>query len=506
MDPETLFYVALAIYWVLSQFATYFKKNKARTTTTKQRPQSDIEHPLELSSKASIPRQKDTSIPALIRDLSDAEQVLEESLNDFDEKIRSQVNILTVPIKADVQRLRHDLTENSANEFEESQAQQIIDLTTELEDLRRTAHGFSHLRRQSQFNGSQLVADALLDDLTLNLVLGENTCPKPVAVFGDRFSLDQQHNVELRDSIVFTSPNVNNNPIEWALIAFEINRYIDSQATSFYQDIYNDLGLYVDRTEIATDSKALAKLFFSSWLKTITADAIGASLFGPSYLRAITTFGSDKSSDETIITIQLNKDGTVHATPPQHVRVHLTAEWVRLISDGSDAATILNEWNEAHNNPQRFVFGRSNTSIAAAPILEAVVQLMENLFALPIDSLGATRIVHLPGLNDWETINLDYERARLSLVNRIPSESKVRALVSAAIATTIESPDNAKSIGTCLIDSIKKPLLSTKSTTDTFSAYTPTPKLSPFVNLRGSEIAEAIVLSDVLLKSPRHNH
>ena len=506
MDPENFFYVALAIYWVLSQFATYFKKSKTRTTTTKRKPQSDIEQPLEFSSKAPTSRQKNTDIPALIKDLNNSEQVLERSLDDLDERIRSQVNILTVPIKADVQRLRHDLTESSAKESEESQVQQIIDLTTELEDLHRTAHGFSHLRRQPQFNGSQLVADALLDDLTLNLVLGKDTCPNPVAVFGDRFSLDQQHNIELRDSIVFISPNVNNNPIEWALISFEINRYIESQAPSFYQDIYNNLGLYVDRTEIATNSEALAKLFFSSWLKTITADAIGASLFGPSYLRAITTFGSGKSSDETIMTIRLNKDGTIHATPPQHVRVHLTADWVRLISNDSEATTILNEWNEAHSNPHKFVFGRSNTSIAAAPILGAATQLMENLFALPIDSLGATRIVHLPGLNDWETINLDFDRARLSLVNRETSESKIRALVSAAIATTIESPDNAKSIGTSLIDSIKKPLLSTKSTTDTTSVYTPSPRLSPFVNLQGADIAEAIVLSDVLLKSPRHNH
>ena len=256
---------------------------------------------------------------------------------------------------------------------------------------------------------------------------------------------DRLGDTELAAATLFLPLSVTRRPPDWAFIAPEISRYLDAQAPLMYRNIYEGLELAVSETEVATNLHALARVLFASWMRRIVSDSVGASLFGPAYLRAIAAELAQPATPERVTSIALNPDGTVFVEPPAHVRIRWTARWLTRMGYTEDAFAVRQGWDTEHGMPDTLDVAGTETRFPEAPVLEAGEALIDALYDLHLDALGS-RLDELPGLADWSSIASDTLAAKTRLASGEPSTGAPRAVVAAAIDAALEAPEAAGAI------------------------------------------------------------
>ena len=501
MDFSDFVYLGFFALWLYSQIATVAKKNKER-----QRQKAQQQTPAPPPLPVAPPRQQQGGQrqgEGLLLSLSDFEQETEASLLELDEKVRAQVSyLIDNDYREKAQALRSELRNESSPEFARA-SQETQWLLSHYRELLQTARVHSGIRQRRELQGPRVIADRVAAELDQPRNVA-NPLPPPVAIVWDVAAEDRLRESALADATLFVPRTVLQDPSHWSLMAPEIARYLGASAPTLYQDIYLGLGLGADEAQVGTDPAALTRVLFASWIGRITADAMGALFFGPSYLHAIAELYAQPAAPARVTSIVLNQDGTVHTEPPAHVRVHVTALWVTRMGYASEAETIRSEWDERHGSPDAFAFSGSMTSLPAAPVLAAASRLMDELFQLPLDAFGNVRLADVAGLAGWESHARQATAATASLLAGEKASGSARAMVAGAIEAALLDPEANTKIHAALVESLSAVQARAPKPSAKRKPRRPAAKqvatAQPFANLTGRDVAEALVLGEILLE------
>lgn len=501
MDFSDFVYLGFFALWLYSQIAAVAKKNKERQRQKGQQPTS-APPPLPVAPPR---QQQEEQRPgeALLSSLSDFEQESEATLLELDEKVRAQVSfLLDHDYREKAQALRSELRNESSPEFARA-SQETQWLLSHYRGLLQTARVHSGIRQRRELQAPCVIADRVAAELDQPRDVA-NPLPPPVAIVWDVAAEDRLRESALADATLFVPRTVGQDPSHWSLMAPEIARYLGASAPTLYQDIYEGLGLGADEAQVGNDPAALTRVLFASWIGRITADAMGALFFGPSYLHALAELYAQPAAPARVTSIALNRDGTVHTEPPAHVRVHVTARWLARMGYASGAESIRSEWDERHGSPNAFAFAGSMTSFPTKAVLDAASQLTDELFQLPLDAFGNVRLADVAGLAGWESHARQATAATASLLAGERASGSARAIVAGAIEAALVDPEAHTTILAALVESLSgvlapaaKPRVKRKS-----RARAPRPVVSdqPFAHLTGREVAEALILGEILLE------
>lgn len=431
-------------------------------------------------------------------ELSELEKELAATLAASDEPVRAQVTrLVETELRPKAEKLRSELRYERSEEIDRA-AREAEWLLSHYRGMLQTARVHSEMRRRAGVEESQVVADRVVAELGPPQNVASPP-PPPVAVLGD-VSNDRLRESPLADSTLFVPRTVREDPSHWSFLAPEIARYLEAAAPTLYQEIYEELELAVPEAEIARDPEALTRVLFASWIGRIVSDAVGALLFGPSYLVSLTELYAQPQVPGRVTSIVINPDGTVHNEPPAHVRVHATARWLSRMGYGSEASAILRDWDERHGSPTVLPFWGSTTSLPAAPILGTVSELMGSLFQLPLAALGKVRLAQVPTLSGWENLARQAKAAKRALLSGERAVGSARAIVAGAIEAALESPEANAAISAALYDSLALPAQRAVVVPAAPDRVSPAPGATAFANLTGRDYAEALILDEILLQ------
>jgi hypothetical protein len=502
MDAQDLFYVVIFVIWLLSQVASLVKKAP--------KPQAPPVPGPKAAPRPATPAALERQARGMLESLARLEARIEDGLPDLDARVRAQTLYLVErDLRAEARRERESieraLAEKNANALSEAN-RSLHRLVSFYDETLKTARTLSSWRRHPETARATRVADALLEEIDrpfrsfAETALVELAEGPPVAIVRDASPDDTFRSSPLASSTFFIPRSTDFDPTHWSLVAHEVSRYLMAAAPGLYQEIYDRLRLRVTDAELQSSREALTRLLFASFLVRILGDAVGACLFGPSYLRALARLYAEPGPGSRVTTLFLNRDGTVYPEPPAHLRVHLTAEWLTQAGLGSDAAPVLQEWDEKHGYPAFFAFHGSMGTLPADTILGTATNLMAELEVLEIQSLGVRTLSSLPGLSDWSLRHRAWLEAKKSFLAGESASGSPRALVAAAIDACLEAPASAPAIRDALYRSFAAPAALKERARDTVAlarAAAPTRALGPH------EVAEALILGEILL-APRH--
>ena len=507
MEPESIFYIALTVWWVLSQIASATKKSRARRpppvpeTTARAEPHHTPQPALSSESDEHF-----SLAQGMTKNLDQLEREIGAGLPELDETVRAQVEfLLEQSFRGEAARLREALAG-------EESLTSIDDAHAFLSFFRRassTAREVTSLRKRPDTVQAQLVADRLVDEFYTPFHLFAETqrlpieIPPPIALVANSTRNDDLRTSPLAPSLIFVSPSVTVDALHWALFPHEIADYLAGAAPTLYEEIYEKLDLGGGaESSIGSDPAALARVLFASWIVRLLGDFIGALLFGPNYLAALVNLYEQPDAPSRVTTIYLDRDRTVQAEAPAHARVHLTAKWLTTMGFTTEANTFVSRWDERHGNPESFVFQGAVGSLATAPIFHTALAFVEEFYRLELDALGFKRLVNVPGLDDWQAHDRPAEDTKNSLLSGQIATGSARALVAGAIAASLDSPDSAAQIRAALYDSVEPAKDSTVPPL-VQAAQRERASTSRAMTARGPsaiEVAEALVLADVLLE------
>lgn len=518
MDAGDFVYLAFFAFWLFSQIAAVRKRYQekelqkeaarqqplpdATTTKTPAKPPPPIPSPAPVRTPAPS-----MGVGAgLVGDLNDLRAEIDQTLPTLDERVRAQVSFLVdrdFRIKAEA--LARELDNESSPEFPRA-AQEAKWLSSHYRGVLQTARVHSSLRGRGELQGPRVIADSLTDELDQPRSV-THPLPPPVAIVWDVPAQDRLRDSALADATLFVPRTVVQDPSHWSLAAPELARYLSASAPELYQEIYRGLDLGAAEAQVGNDPRALTRVLYASWIGRVVADATGALWFGPAYLLSIAKLYAQPDAPARVTSIVLNRDGTVHPEPPVHVRVHVTARWLTRMGYASEAAAIRREWDEAHGSPEVLGFWGSMTSLPADQVLDAAAELTDELFKLPLDALGSVRLAHVPGLAGWEAHAREASSAKTALLKGTTAKGSARALVAGAIEAALSSPGDNVKIHTALHDSlvaaptrVAAPVMKTSSKAPLHVGARPSPGASPFAHLTGRDVAEALIVGDILLE------
>ena len=504
MDSGDFVYLVFFALWLFSQIAAVAKKNKARQQQAAQQQAATPPPPVPVAPQPAPASQGQGE--GLLLSLNDLEQETEATLLEIDEKVRAQVSFLIDHDYRDkAQALRSELRNETSPEFARA-SQETQWLLSHYRGLLQTARVHSGIRQRRELQGPRIIADQIAAELDQPRNVA-NPLPPPVAMVWDVAASDRLRESALADATLFVPRTVLQDPSHWSLMAPEMARYLGASAPTLYQDIYEGLELGAAEAQVGNDPAALTPVLFASWIGRIVSDAMGALFFGPSYLLSIAQLYAQPAAPARVTSIVLNQDGTVHTEPPVHVRVHVTARWVTHMGYAAEATEIWREWDERHGSPDTFGFWGSMTSLPVAPVLAAASQLTDELFQLPLDAFGKVRLAHVPGLTGWESHARQATAAKAAFLAGERAQGSARAVVAGAIEAALASPEANTKIHAALYESLStvharapKPTAPTGKTKARARTAKPVGTGQPFAHLTGRDVAEALILGEILLE------
>ena len=496
MDSGDYFYIALAIYWLVSTALGAAKKRKAKAKPPPRR--APLRERTELPKvPPQLPVRTADPDPAkdVIEALGQMEKESEAALLELDEKVRAQV------------AFHHERFRNEASALRRELAPNVVERSANQTDVLRQANAsiavhrnviqagrmHSTIRARPEIQGPGLIADRLVADF-YKAEKADGSLAPPVAIVWDVAGDDRLRTSPLAPSTLFVPRSAMSDPSHWSLFADPLTRYIESSAPELHQEIHDELGLGANEARIGADATAITRVLFASWLHRILADAVGALFFGPAYLRALARLYAQPDAPANVTSIQLNTDGSIHDEPPLHLRVHMTAQWLARMGYDSEAADVRDAWDATHGEPSMLGFVGSMSRLPAAAVLEAAASLVDQMFQAPLASLSGTRLEYAPGLSDWSNQAHDARDAKVALPAGERARGSARALVAGAIDAAIESPDALATIHASLYESLREK-----------SAPKPRTKRAVATTKRSKgwtrqNYAEALILGEILLE------
>lgn len=519
MDDGRMFiYIVIAAFWLLSQLGSYFKKQQGR--------KANVPAPPPGSGRPATPRPERSPPPpaassaesrarGMLESLGRFQTRLATGLPELDEKVRAQVMALVeTGFRDEADRLHRSLTTALSEKNPLRLREDTADtqrLLGDYQGLLKTAGILSSARRKPDSLRARLVADRLLDEVDAPLrsfaraALLDLPQAPPAAVVLDPTPNDPLRSSPLAASTIFVARSVTVDPRHWAFVAQEIARYLSALAPGLYEEIWERLSLGVTDAEIASSREALARLLFGSYLVRILGDAVGATLFGPSYARTLARLHAEPQAASRVTTIYLNQDGTVYPEPPSHLRIHLVVAWLTQLGSGGEAEEVRRVWDEEHGYPSSFaLYGRMAT-FPADVLLDTTTGLMAGLEELELQAFSTRTLTALPGIADWSLHRREASDATTRFLSGEPARGRARALVAAAMDAALQAPDRVVAIRNALYDSVAS-AEGMKVEQPKFGAGVPVASREGGIFPFGSrELVEALLLGEILLE-PRHRH
>ena len=144
------------------------------------------------------------------------------------------------------------------------------------------------------------------------------------------------------------------------------------------------------------------------------------------------------------------------------------------------------------------------TSLPTAPVLAQASQLTDELFQLPLDAFGQVRLADVPGLAGWDSHARQATAAKAAFLAGERAQGSARAIVAGAIEAALASPETNTKIQAALYESLSsvharapKPTVKTKPRARTAK---PVATGQLFAHLTGRDVAEALILGEILLQ------
>ncbi len=491
MEIQTLIYLALFVWWILSRIASLKKTQQ----------EAGPPPPPRAETIAREARQ-------VVQNLGQLEKEIEAASPELDPEVQAQVEfVFERYLRANAERLRRDIEVAVGDEEEtigavDSVAVDLRDARALLsfsDDLLQAARTHTRLRRRAEFVPPQSVADRLVaefyqpfkdfaDSERLELALGP---PLPVvqAAPNDRTTRGAV-------ATIYVPPSVEFDLLHWSLVGEEIGHYLASALPDIYEEIHESLELQASPGPAGYDTESLVRLLFASWLRQTFTDSVGALLFGPSYLRAIAVLYANPGPSSQVTYVHYSQGGFGSAAPA-HVRVHLAARWLDRMSYSGEAGEVRRVWDGKHGSPD--VLHLPGADLPLAPLLAGMSLLVDRLFDLELHALAGRRLSQLPGIADWDQHQREAVDARQLLRAGKPAHGSARAIVAAAIDAVSGDRESTETIRTSLYSSIHtQPARSRDG-----RARKAVPTVSPVrSSTRPStrDFAEALILGEILLE------
>jgi hypothetical protein len=494
VEIQTLIYIALFVFWILSKVASAKKTQKeVRPPPPPPRPRSE-----------TIIREA----RQITRDLGQLAKDMEAASPELSPEVRAQTQVVFERyLRAEAQRLRPVL--EAAVEAEQEYVGAMDGVESELHDARallsfyhdllQAARSYTRLRGRAEFAPPRDVADRLVEEFhqpfgrfadseRLELALGP-----PLPLVQEAPSDRSTRGVI---ATFYVPPTVNFDLLEWSQVGEEMGYYLTSALPGIHEEIHESLELQTSPGPAGYDMDGLARLLFASWLGQAVRDSVGALLLGPSYVRAVALLDANPEEVRWVTTVHYTQEGIDPTTPP-HVRVHLAAQWLERMGQADEAGEIRREWDGKHGSPD--VLHLPNADLSLAPLLTSMSVLLDRLFDLELNALAGRRLSQLPGLADWNQYQRDALDARQSFLAGQPARGAARALVAGAIDAAIEERERTATIRDSLYQSIQKhPSRRRAAPGKKVARPVTAAKLATRPSAR--DFAEALILGEVLLE------
>ncbi len=241
-------------------------------------------------------------------------------------------------------------------------------------------------------------------------------------------------------------------PWRWPAIAHEIAHDFIVSIEGLPQEFAAHLGLGKDEEAPAGPLEAGTRPFHVAlhriWLDEMLADAIGALMIGPAYLRAMTAIFELPESPVEVASIVINRAGSIDPHPPRHLRVQMTGRFLDRMGFGARSRQIVEAWDQRHGTPDAMwiLTERRQVRIPLEPMLQFGDELMDRLYQAEIQSLAGHRLADIPGLEYSTTHERRAEVARDSLASGQPAAFDARSLIAAATEASLDHPDRVAAI------------------------------------------------------------
>lgn len=261
-------------------------------------------------------------------------------------------------------------------------------------------------------------------------------------------------------------PEYGSEPWRWPAIAHEVAHDLVASIPGLREEMIAELGIEegfggIEATvegldyeatpaaeEAADEIESMSRALFQEWVDEIFADAVGTLMIGPAYLRSMVHIFARPESVQQVLAIPVSGEGAIDPHPPRHLRVHMTASFLRRMGYATRGESLRREWDLMHDSPDvmLIVSPEHYQQIPAAWLLEVGDEVVRRLYNAEFQILAGHRLADVPGLEFGTVHATRAERARKQLAAGRPAAFDARSLIAAATEAAIDAPDDRLAI------------------------------------------------------------
>ena len=243
--------------------------------------------------------------------------------------------------------------------------------------------------------------------------------------------------------------NYRTEPWWWPAIAHEIAHDFYVSLPGLEPELIDLLDLDSTQTgSITIGTETFNRYLYRIWVEEIFADAVGALMIGPAYLKAMIAIFRNPDAPENVLTLPISNDGQIDVHPPRHLRVHITGSFLHRQGFSGEVREMVRSWDQEHGQPEELTIGmrHQQQSVALAPLISLGESIADQLYNAQLQSLASHRLADVPGL-DFSSMHVRRaEKAKPLLAAGRPVAFDARALIAAATEAALDNPDKLPQI------------------------------------------------------------
>jgi hypothetical protein len=183
------------------------------------------------------------------------------------------------------------------------------------------------------------------------------------------------------------------------------------------------------------------------WFEELFCDMFGTSMLGPSYVQTMVRLFARPDDPREVVLVGRDGAHAYDLHPPRHLRVLAVVHWLERMSYHEEAAKLLAEWSELHGEiPDHLLFPHTGgyVALSAAPVIELLHALIDQLHDEQFESLGGYQLRSIPGMDYGPNLDAQSHRAAAALEQgNLPNVAQTRALIGGAVIAASRRPERA---------------------------------------------------------------
>ena len=196
--------------------------------------------------------------------------------------------------------------------------------------------------------------------------------------------------------------NYRTEPWWWPAIAHEIAHDFYASLPGLEPELIDLLDLDSTQTgSITIGTETFNRYLYRIWVEEIFADAVGALMIGPAYLKAMIAIFRNPDAPKNVLTLPISNDGQIDVHPPRHLRVHITGSFLHRQGFSGEVREMVRSWDQEHGQPEELTIGmrHQQQSVALAPLISLGESIADQLYNAQLQSLASHRLADVPGLS-----------------------------------------------------------------------------------------------------------